>query len=444
ILVPVVLGFARRRARSAPAFLLGLAASCGTAVAFSLHIAGHPLGAYARLNSRMTVGQLGEVGKQLLGVLGSPSRGLLWFFPAAILAAISAFAAWRRLEGRQRLATIASALTIAAFCLLTASFRNWWGGYSLGPRLLAEIGLPAFLLVAIAARAGRTIVRSALAILLLLQSLVHFRLYSSDLAIAWNGVVQVDRGGERLMSVRDGLLAAAFVPGWRYEPPAVPYFRSAAGLPGGGAWRAVELAAAANADYGELRAHVSAYDSWHLHLGRLARELPASKRVSPFTFLPPGRPNMIQLCSDQSKDLPLPADGRLRRLAMVSSWRGARDPAHPVGHIALLGEGGHDEHVPLRLGREVFDPATEYAPPAERIIAGEWSDFDELVTSTFVPRRRAAYRRVRLIGPSPGDVGCLHVIAVSVQLLPAAETGTAPMASAPRNRSARVHEEPSN
>jgi hypothetical protein len=397
-----------------PAVLcLALATAC--AVALNLHLSGHPLGAYARLNRAAKFWGLAGFEDRLAGVLFSPSRGLVWFFPALVLAAAFATLSWRRLSPRQRTTALASAATVGAVCLVTANNPRWWGGHSSGPRLLAELALPALLSSALVLRVGGRGTRAALIALLILQSVVHFRIYSVERAVTWNRTVQVDQNIEALWSVRDGLLAAAFLPDPEGRRRDGPYFPVATARSGNRRWTSLDLASVANADYGAPRPRREPFAAWHLHLPRLALEHAAGTRESGFSFLPPGRPNMIQLCSSEVVEHALPAERKLERIALVLSWRGTETPAGPVGRLTLVRDGGRDERRLLLLGREVFDPVSSLAAPTAAIVAGSRDDSDELARSVLVVRKGGAVRALRWQGPDRRDAGCLHVLAVSVQ-----------------------------
>ncbi len=79
----------------------------------------------------------------LYGTLLSPSRGLLVFSPFLIVVAAACLGHLRALAGDRlfRLAAVWSGLQLLAI----ATKGVWWGGHSYGPRLLAEVMLPAAL-----------------------------------------------------------------------------------------------------------------------------------------------------------------------------------------------------------------------------------------------------------------------------------------------------------
>ena len=153
----------------------------------------------------------------ILGVLFSPSRGLLWFMPSALLLLFTPFFVLR-----DRRLLVASAVAVAAVTLVILSisgFQTWWGGFSYGPRLL-QPALPAVALLAlIAAQAGRNLGRPARAALLSLfgvlacwEAFVHISGVSSPRGMRWNvSPASVDDAPERLWDWSDPQFLAAFL-----------------------------------------------------------------------------------------------------------------------------------------------------------------------------------------------------------------------------------------
>lgn len=125
-------------------FALGLAGAFGVLpwVAFYQSVYGTPFGPS---QSQMSAGEWRwAVLDPLLGVLMSPSRGLLVYQPWAVLAAFGLAA-----RGRSVWAWVL-AVTAAGHTLLVASWACWWGGACWGSRLLAEVQ-PLLLLLALPA-----------------------------------------------------------------------------------------------------------------------------------------------------------------------------------------------------------------------------------------------------------------------------------------------------
>ena len=153
----------------------------------------------------------------ILGVLVSPSRGLLWFMPSALLLFFTPFFVLR-----DRRLLVASAIGVAAVTLVILSisgFATWWGGFSYGPRLF-QVALPALgFLALIMAQAAGNLRRPAQAALLSLfgvvacwEAFVHIGGVSSGRGMQWNvSPVSVDAAPERLWDWSDPQFLAAFV-----------------------------------------------------------------------------------------------------------------------------------------------------------------------------------------------------------------------------------------
>ncbi len=83
----------------------------------------------------------------LAGLLWSPGRGLLLYFPLALLGIAGLVKALR--DGAfWRTVYLPLAAFVVAHLALMASFSTWWGGYCFGPRQLSEIQ-PILLLLAV-------------------------------------------------------------------------------------------------------------------------------------------------------------------------------------------------------------------------------------------------------------------------------------------------------
>jgi hypothetical protein len=115
---------------------------CGVAMAaVNMRWFGHPLGAQALLQD--VNASLHGTGRMFafsiegaLGLLVSPSRGILIFSPI-VLAAIMAIPRALRAGGRSPLPWCAAALV--AQYLLYASYSVWWGGHTYGPRYMLDL-----------------------------------------------------------------------------------------------------------------------------------------------------------------------------------------------------------------------------------------------------------------------------------------------------------------
>lgn len=77
-----------------------------------------------------------DFGEGLAGTLFSPGRGLFLYCPLVLLAFVGIWLAWKQRAGSIYLAL--AALPVLHWLLL-ASRENWWGGFSYGPRLFADM-----------------------------------------------------------------------------------------------------------------------------------------------------------------------------------------------------------------------------------------------------------------------------------------------------------------
>ena len=120
--------------------LLRYAAALGAGVALvaavQLALYGHPLGAYGAMNTAARAFNA-HVASSLAGVLASPSRGLLVFCPWVLLVPFGLRLA-RRTDRALFAWSLAGLAASAGVLVLAASHVKWWGGWSLGPRLLTE------------------------------------------------------------------------------------------------------------------------------------------------------------------------------------------------------------------------------------------------------------------------------------------------------------------
>lgn len=151
----------------------------------------------------------------LPGLLLSPGRGLLVYFPVTILLVLLLVLEPRAFANAFAAAGLAA---IVATLLLTAAWPNWWGGHSYGPRLLTEIQPLILLLVALGIGASprperRRALAIALAVLLPIQVAIQaIGTYGPPdrppAAIAWNTVpVSVDVAPQRNWDLADNPIA---------------------------------------------------------------------------------------------------------------------------------------------------------------------------------------------------------------------------------------------
>jgi hypothetical protein len=131
--VAVWLLLANRRA--ALAFVAGAAPIAVLLAAYNWYYLGTPLRSGQATYARFLLTG-GSVAEGLAGLLVSPSRGLFVFSPFLLLAVPGAVAAWR-----DRTYTALRPLSAAALAVIAlhAAWPNWWGGWSYGSRIIADL-----------------------------------------------------------------------------------------------------------------------------------------------------------------------------------------------------------------------------------------------------------------------------------------------------------------
>ena len=139
----------------------------------------------------------------------SPSRGLFVFTPVLLLAFVGIGIRVRQRRWRDFDAALATIVLI--HWITIASFSNWWGGHSFGPRLFTDT-LPYwiyFLVPAVDAlwqmRGARRAIYTTVAIAALLVSvMIHHRGAFYRRAWDWNSTpINVDLAPERVWDWRD-------------------------------------------------------------------------------------------------------------------------------------------------------------------------------------------------------------------------------------------------
>jgi hypothetical protein len=140
----------------------------------------------------------------LAGLLVSPARGLLLYFPASLLALVLLA---RRREARRDGLTLALTAGVLLQIAVVSAWPMWWGGSCFGPRLLSETQAPILLLLGLAFPAeGAARRRGAIALAAVLAFSVAVQAVGaySWPAIFWNGgPVNVDQQPSRLWDVAD-------------------------------------------------------------------------------------------------------------------------------------------------------------------------------------------------------------------------------------------------
>jgi hypothetical protein len=156
------------------------------------------------------------------GILFSPGRGLLPYFPFAIFGVLGYF---RSLRGGGEFVGFYSVLFVFVVLqvVVVSKWPSWWGGYSFGPRLLAETQ-PALLLMAVPLFSSAGLARLKWGVFCILLSwalciqLVGAFIYPMG---QWNGLPEdVNKAKVRLWDWRDNPVRrdlAAFIDSHRQK-----------------------------------------------------------------------------------------------------------------------------------------------------------------------------------------------------------------------------------
>jgi hypothetical protein len=415
-----VLVWRERGKTGAVAFGAGLGVVMALAIAFHMALYGHPLGGYGLLNLGKGGGWLRSVSWEgLAGVLASPSRGLLWFFPAALLLPLG----MRWLTREERSLWWASAAAVAVVVALAALHPNWWGGFSFGPRLLTE-SAPFLALLALPfwRRVPRkSLLFGAFAAALIFAAATQLQGIYRSQPMLWNLTANPDHFPHRLWSVRSSQLAATWRPGWNLDFE--PYHRLREGVRARrGPWHHVDLGPAANARY-DADPFTPGRRSGPNHFPRLHPQV-ANQPGYPFAFGPRGVPNAVTTCY-QARPLPISLPevtaGRLHAILTAGRTRGDEEEGALAATLLVRYLDGKEELFPLRLGREVFAywAHLRQSPPTQhRLYAGSIIEPDALLVTTFWLSRTEVPLAEALLLPAPeGELG-VTLLALTVEATP--------------------------
>ena len=203
----LLIGVAWRRPASAAIASTVVAAAVGALAMTNLRWFGHPMGALPLLTEvnaeiHATGSTFAVWSDGYVGLLISPSRGLLVFSPIVLVAFAGVGAAFRRGLRNPELWCV---LAAAAQFVLYGSYSVWWGGHTFGPRYMLDV-LPvlvppaALALSRVHSPTWGSIAELALAWSIVVAATGAF-CYPND---AWNtNPTDVDRDHARLWSVSD-------------------------------------------------------------------------------------------------------------------------------------------------------------------------------------------------------------------------------------------------
>jgi len=393
--------FVRNR-RAAWPLALAAAATILTAAALQFAVFGHVLGAYGLMASRSGVWGA-NVWSGLAGNLVSPGRGVLLYFPYLLVLGLTARCLWK--ECRPDAWWTGSLLLIAANYLVISLYSRWWGGNSVGPRLMGE-SAPFLALITIPWWANwRALGTKRLAIIsaLGLAAVIHVIIGHDVRVRHWYqrvaepaGLTGVQRANqEPLWWWADSQLAAAFRP-----LPPCGYLRGPSWTEAPAHMLRVDLADAANARYDVHAFRPQAPES----KVRFARLQPERMNVARalFHFADTEKPNSITTYRRPAPPALPVADSPVRRLHAVMTAGGSEQiTGTPViAYWDITYADGQHEQLPIRLNVHVFRfKAAERSRvvPGHRVYAGNPARNDVLVRSTWKPSRPlVAIRQLRL------------------------------------------------
>jgi|GEM_PF-1047846 len=377
---------------------------------------GHPLGGYALMNTQ--TGMWGHsILEGLAGNLISPSRGVLFFFPYLLFLPLAAVLVRR--DPSTRRWWLAALLSVAGTLGLTSAYDRWWGGWSVGPRLMTEAApFLSLLLIPIWqnwSRLGR--VRFAfLGSVLLAMATQGLFAYGSRVH-AWSAEV-LDPHPESLWSLSNSQLAAAWIPGWRPAPdPVNEQFLIRGDLR---RWHRVALGSAANARYDLDPFLVNAPKSSWDHYPRLDSARLNSAR-SLFHFSLAGKPNVVTTCrAADPTEIPVPAIPCSRIHAIVAAGvTDRRNDAPILSFLEVRYADASIERIPVRLDLDAFEYALERRGGTidpSRVYWGKPTDADVLVVSTFaLSRPRIPILAIRAVGEEKISPAGISVFAITLE-----------------------------
>ena len=174
------------------------------------------------LDSRASIS---NVATALPAILISPSRGLLIFVPTLIFVFYLLIRHWSAVPYRGLAILSLSIVTIQT--LMVSLWPVWWGGFSYGPRLLAD-ALPWFAMLAILgcaarlrvgtnAKFSRAEIAAALS-LLALSVVINGRGAISVATAMWNVEADIDQHPERVWNLSNPQFMAGWLPPSGFRP----------------------------------------------------------------------------------------------------------------------------------------------------------------------------------------------------------------------------------
>jgi len=191
-----------------PGLSLFVAASAPVFVAFaawSYSVYGFPVAPYywPHRPGSNSLGLSGNFPVALVGNLISPGRGLFVFVPVFLLTPIGAFQ-FSAYAAYVRLRPFLIAALIGHW-LLISSFRDWWAGFSFGPRYFSDVTpLLVFLLMPLLAKRRAKGLLAVFVVLAVISLAIQYRGANRQAAFDWNRTpVSIDQNPQRVWNWSD-------------------------------------------------------------------------------------------------------------------------------------------------------------------------------------------------------------------------------------------------
>ena len=389
-------------------------------VIWNLNLYNHPLGGYGLMNLRS--GMWGRsLGEGLLGNLISPSRGILLYFPYLLVFPLALSLA-RKDRSLLRLWWVAF-LGAVATLLMISGYNKWWGGHSIGPRMmtsaapfLAILTLPLWLGFKKLGKIRRITVLFLTAVACASQILATY----STRAMAWNAILDVDANPRALWMVRDSQLLATWWADWH------PSWRGRYGHEIDGSdlsWLHFDLSRLANARYdGDPFLPDLGMPIWN-HYPWLDPKF-QNRPGMLFHIAPLGRLNALTTCLGAGPAIiPLPELRSSRIYALVVAGLTQKQPGEhlPLAQFEIVYQDGVVEPHRLKLNEDVWEyfPEKRGNPIApDRVYLGNPADPDALVQVTIiVGRPGTAIREIRIRNSNACSMAGITILALTLKLI---------------------------
>ncbi len=403
--------------RASTSFVISAGLVVGLCACFHQWLYGHPLGAYGLVNSNMwsTHPLPGLVGNLL-----SPGRGFIVYFPYLLLTPF-AYCVTRDDRMQRRWFWGAWVVVLAAY-FVASLYEKWWGGHSIGPRLMTEAG-PFFALLTLpfwSEWRSKIWLKPIFFLCLAWSALTQFLGVYRPVVYRWNGLINVEEHSEMLWSWRNGQLAAAWIPDWRLETR--PYQKPGEEIVGEpGKWYRIDLNSIANARYD--RNPFASSGSGDESIAYFPRIDPAIQNTPTalFHFGQRGTLNVLSVGKGiQTQEISLAGQigTRLHALLAIDQTKRSGQTTVPARWEIQYND-GTKETIPIRLNIDVYDYRPDFRGglvPDTLVYRGESKDADVLIHSTFMlSHSHIPIISIRLLNLRPASRISICVLAMTIE-----------------------------